>query len=230
MKKSYVVGLAALLFWSNGLFSIANCTVITTPWNSSISVDLSTGMEWLDVSETIGMSYDALVARMTTEGDSLYGWRYASGSEVSSFMASAGVVAAGGEINPEDVDFGNAMDLIEIWGGTEWGSPAKGYAGYGGNFIMADDGQCMYGYVPSGYLWAYPAGGLQILDIANLRIGGVGGVIETVQSNFPYGGCYGSALTRAGTGGTTPVPEPSTLLFLSSGIVALAGARIKTRR
>ncbi len=74
MKTSY--GMPALL--AGLLFSGAVQASIVD--HGDYLTDTATGLEWLDVTQTVNMSFDQVTAQLGS-GGSLEGWRYASGSE-----------------------------------------------------------------------------------------------------------------------------------------------------
>ena len=45
------------------------------------TTDTDSGLDWLDVTQTIAESYNTVNARISASGD-LYGWRFAAGDEV----------------------------------------------------------------------------------------------------------------------------------------------------
>jgi len=55
----------------------------------SFTRDTISGLDWLDLTETVNMSYDS-VSSQTGTGGSFEGWRYASSIELSSFWDNAG--------------------------------------------------------------------------------------------------------------------------------------------
>lgn len=55
----------------------------------SYTTDTTSGLEWLDVTATAGMTMDDVSAQLGSGGQ-FHGWRYASGNELNQFFANAG--------------------------------------------------------------------------------------------------------------------------------------------
>ena len=86
--KSIALGVSALI-----LSSSVNAAIISTDWQAAddnlITQDTNSGLEWLDLTVTVGMSYDAVSAQLGVGGD-YEGWRYATTSELIGFFDAFG--------------------------------------------------------------------------------------------------------------------------------------------
>lgn len=86
--KSIVLGASVLT-----LSTSVNAAIISADWQSTgdnlITQDTASGLEWLDLTVTVGMSYDAVSAQLGT-GGAYEGWRYATTSEVIGFFDAFG--------------------------------------------------------------------------------------------------------------------------------------------
>jgi hypothetical protein len=69
--------------------SSANAILID---NGTITLDSDTGIEWLDLTESINRSYDDVAGQFGTGGD-FAGWRHANFTEVSTLFANGGFAA-----------------------------------------------------------------------------------------------------------------------------------------
>jgi hypothetical protein len=54
----------------------------------------SGGLDWLDLTETRGVSYNTISAQLTDSSSSLYGWRYATGQEFDLLMQDFGFTSS----------------------------------------------------------------------------------------------------------------------------------------
>ena len=81
-----------------GLASSANALLIEADYINSgdglITVDTVTGLEWLDLTETDGMSFNMVEAELLV-GGSLFGYRYATLGEVYQLWDNAGINTVG---------------------------------------------------------------------------------------------------------------------------------------
>jgi hypothetical protein len=67
------------------IVSPANAAIIDNDWYTT---DTESGLDWLDVTETVGMSYNIVFAQLVT-GGTYEGWRYATGDEVNTLVSNA---------------------------------------------------------------------------------------------------------------------------------------------
>ncbi len=74
---------------------------------NSITIDSVSGLEWLDLTYTGGLSYDLVSGNLT--GGTWDGWRHASGAEVGAFWTSGGAYGSAGSW---------VADVIDLWGFT----------------------------------------------------------------------------------------------------------------
>ena len=91
MKKSRLLGAVCGCL---AIFSFdASATIISTDWrfagDNLITQETDSGLEWLDLTVTDGLSYYDVVALMG-DGGSLQGWRYATRAEVGSLWDAFG--------------------------------------------------------------------------------------------------------------------------------------------
>ena len=76
---------------SLGFFSlIANATIIDL---GNITRDTNTRLDWLDVTETLNMSYDDVIVQMGI-GNKYERWRYATAAELDQLIINFGYSAA----------------------------------------------------------------------------------------------------------------------------------------
>ena len=79
------------------------------------TTDSTTGLDWLDLTETRGQSYDEIVSQMGT-GQRYEGWRHASRDEVTTFWQDAGGT---GPFSGAALGTTNWVgDLQRLWGVT----------------------------------------------------------------------------------------------------------------
>jgi hypothetical protein len=69
-----------------GFLNIAHATIID---NGAFTTDTATGLDWLDVSATVNLSYNQVNATLLGAGQLYDGWRYAVLDEVSTFIGNA---------------------------------------------------------------------------------------------------------------------------------------------
>ena len=99
------------------LSTSVNAALISTDWqnvgDNFITQDTDSGLEWLDLTETVGMSYDQVTAQMAT-GGSLAGWSYATSSQISGFFDSAG--GSGDYTGSSEANNGVVESVSTFWG------------------------------------------------------------------------------------------------------------------
>lgn len=86
------------------------------------TLDKNSGLEWLDTSFTIGKSYNDVLA-LTTAGQSLEGWRFATYDEFTSIFTSRGYSFGGTSKLTADTSIQNNNDffvtIIDMLGPTK---------------------------------------------------------------------------------------------------------------
>lgn len=158
------------------------------------TIDTDTNLEWLDLTETLGLSYaDALASSFVT----VDGFRSATSLEVSALFTNAGV---GTQDNlAREVDFAGASLLLDLVGCTL--APA----------VCATTSNP----IGTGYAEWSPGTGRRALYRTDAINGGRGAA--TIQSSF-----LTTANPQIGTFLVRVVPEPSTALLLLGGLAALS--------
>ena len=165
--------------------------------NGSTTTDTDTNLEWLDLTETLGLSYaDALTSSFVT----VDGFRAATSLEVAELFTNAGV---GTQDNlAREVDFAGASLLLDTLGCTLTPAVCATSPNLSG----------------TGYAEWSPGTGRRAL----YRVDGINGGrgAATIQSSFVTGADPG-----IGTFLVRVVPEPSTGLLMLGGLMGLSMKR-----
>ncbi len=167
--------------------------------NGSYTTDTERGLDWLDLTETIGMSYNDVSSQFGF-GGLFEGWQYATRNEISTLINAAG---GDGIYNGRSTsNNGVVIPLLELWGGTAGQYESRvltgDSAGHGNVYFVGlfDD--------PS-YYYSLTSDSISMFD----------DMIFPVLFGSPV---LGSALVRS------TVPEPTTMWLLGVGVFALFGA------
>ena len=103
-----------------GLSVTAHAALNSADWKTSgdglITIDTATGLEWLDVSYTVGRSYNDVSAAVVTPEDDLFGWDYATLAEVEELWINAGIDTTETFWTP--INYLAVIDLIALLGAT----------------------------------------------------------------------------------------------------------------
>jgi len=167
----------------------------------SLTIDTSTGLAWLDVPITRGMSFNDVVAQ-TGPGGPFEGFRYATAEEIGILFHSAGIVNVD-VVFPPPTDRQPALNLISLVGATLFDSGYVGTMGISSTFatnVGATDRRLM----PTLWICCSP-----VTYDPRVFLSGTTG--DSQRADF------------AGSWLVTQVPEPSSiaLLFLGTGALAL---------
>ena len=170
--------------------------------------DPNTGLMWLDLTLTQGLTHDYVVANLLGVGQTYEGYRYATGAEVSTLFTDAGIT------NPyygaPNAEAGSYQSLIALLGSSA-GNPPFTYPVSVSWGLTADLNQ-------AGNLW-----------IAIVYLETVNAQYQVAQTQFTelspsqYSGTLGSFLVA------TPLPAALPLFATGLGALGLFGWRRKRK-
>lgn len=183
----------------------------------AITVDTSTGFEWLDLSLTANISAATMNTRLSDSLDPLKiaGFRRATLAEVQSFFTNAGITGAYDDTNRQSL-FAPADGLLDLLGALTV------VQFFDGREIRGSTGMTATPFLGPGTPQPVTTVTLVVNDnTANPSVGtstgriGLGGIPNTADETF-----IGHFLVRSNV-----VPEPSALLLSSIGLGCVALCR-----
>lgn len=211
--KSIALAASTLVFSTS-----ANAAIISVDWQSAgdnlITQDTASGLEWLDLTVTAGMSYNEVSAQLGT-GGAFEGWGYATVAQVEGLWTA----------------FGGDSAYYNGWS-TQNNGLFDVMAPYVGDLVCHDQqSSCVTGQGYSWWLTETPQGGTStsVLDVlvssdawtnpeaalkdyfGNFNAGPV--PLDASQSEL------GSALVRP----ISAVPVPAAVWLFGSGLLGLVG-------
>ena len=169
--------------------------------NVNFTTDTATGLDWLDVTESIGLSYNFVTSQMGAGGQ-FDGWSYASTIQIQFFVSNAGgTIPMSGWSSAND---GVVAPLLNLWGTTQ---PFAESRLINGTFILGN---------PSVTILSDDPNQSQHLtqDFISLN--------ETTIVPSGSSPIYGSALVRSSS---SVVPLPASVWLFISALVGLAGKK-----
>ena len=205
MKKNFlkIASVALVLALSNN----ANATLID---NGSFTTDTLTGLDWMDLTETVDLSYD-YVSSQFGKGGEFEGWTLASRSQVLEFFGNAGGsgVYSGWSTNNSGV----VTPLLDLWG--DFSTDIQNNSVH---FLL--DEVDIFDRHRLVYLFDTTKSHTGLAnDLINIDHGFWTDSSDSTQ--------VGSALVRSSF---APVPEPTTMLLFGTGLAGLAGSRIRRKK
>lgn len=216
-KKIFLSKIATLTILL--LFSlVANASLVSMDWKSAgdgtLTYDDRSGLWWLDLTETAGMSYSQVSAQLST-GGLLEGWRYATITEAREIYAQFGLTSGAATTLPiEDFRaaiatmnsyFGDLLDFTNTnsgsWAisGTEWD------VSYPDWHIMIE-------------AYTYNSGDSAELDL--------GGYAADLNMSWEYAG----SLLVTDSNPASVVPLPAALLLFPAGLFVFGLAGVRRRQ
>lgn len=190
--------------------------------HGAVTTDTITGLDWLDLTATVSMSFDDVVA-LSLPGGLLSGWRHASRAEVVQFWQDAGGVGPFTGEAKGTTEW--VRSLQELWGKTypfQYSGP-NGVIYQTSIAMTSDQSQTC----STCNLTVYFADNTNVVDSS------YGDIAEAMQLNEAYTWQgqrpIGHALVRASQYTLSTVPEPSTLGLLCAGGLFLVPRRLFRR-
>ena len=188
----------------------------------STTVDSQSGLEWLDLSASNGLSFTQVSAGFGASG-AFDGYRYATSAEVADLLGEFGLPVAPYATYPTSL--APQLAQFDSYLGLNFGGlgPAYGFQAMVGDAIAG-----FSGYHP--LFFAFP-------NSANTALGSgpfVAAGDRLIDANAEVTVGYGENFAERNLGhflvrSVSPVPEPSTWLLLAGGL-ALIGVQVRARR
>ena len=178
--------------------------------NGKYTTDTITGLDWLDLTETRGLSFDDVSSQLGI-GQRYEGWRFASRAEVTQFWEDAG---------------GQGPFTGKASGSNNWVGELQSFWGKTYPFVYTLNEYLIQGTIAmtSDISTSCPTCNLTVylLDNINDNNSSAGDYAEAVQLNEAYRSQgqapIGHALVRL----TSPIPEPASLPLYSLGLLVVA--------
>ena len=227
------IKILGMLLLSLTMIQPANAAFISRDWSnlndSAITFDTITGIEWLDLSETVGLTFTDVLAQ-TGVGGEYYGWRYANLSEVETLFTNFGFELASQHLTPvtqEELDSINQIssfmgDTLGNWYDTWQSLPGYGSGVWG---ITGEFSETRPDRLYSFYAQTADYDETFILQSDNYTIHYEASAQDYLGS-FLVAGIQGPVSFPEPP--TTTVPLPASVWLFASGLVGLLGFRKRT--
>lgn len=190
----------------------ANSAIINSDWNNAgdslITRDTTSGLNWLDLTVTTGMSYNEVFGELMLEGGRLEGYRFATSDEVISLWAQFGINLSSGVQNIITPSISNVETASSYLGNTV-SSVSPDYTGSIG-MLHTEWGPDLVN----------SAGAFNFEGSSFLEGIGARGVFFDTGSDF-----IGTYLVSQ-----SPVPLPASIWLFFTGLIALVSFSINKRQ
>ncbi len=171
---------------------------------NSLVFDTTTGLHWLRIGFTLGMSYTGVAAQLGT-GGSFAGYRYATASEAETLFEDFGVIA--GEVNGGS--FANLASPV---------ASMLSLLGTGDTVNLTQETYALTAEVPS-------AGSHHLVYYATVGNGSAGFVLNDPSGSLPDSATQVNVWGPISSLLVLDVPEPGSAVLLLSGLAALVAGR-----
>jgi hypothetical protein len=190
----------------------------------NVTRDTSTGLDWLDLTETIGQTSESIAGSIAVNGDRA-GYRFATSAEVQLLWQNLALTDQNNTPQLNSLsDYFAAVDTFNLLGNTlassSFNGSSLGSIGFiadecslnqGGTLIVSN---CASGY----YLSEESLGGSLLLSIESFDTADVGSAINSSED------FVGSYLVAASP---SPIPVPAALWLFVSATLGLVGIKRK---
>ena len=187
--------------------TLSSLDLVTGSGAGDITFDSQTGLEWLDLTKTAGLSYNEIKNGTVTGFDFIAndGFRFATVSDVSTLFSNAGVTVFNTESATSLAPFQLLFGLMGCTGNCSLSQPfLRGYADFD---------------VFNSSLSAAPFFQLNTSTTAKADIT----ILNIPKTSFTSS--IGSFLVR----NSAEVPEPSSIILFGVGLLGLAGIRRRSK-
>lgn len=209
------------LFLLAGLVSNAGAALLSLNdpqfGQDSITRDTATGLDWLDVTESQGLSFQT-VQNQTAAGGTFAGFRHATRSEIFTLWNNAGIPDTSGAVTQSN--FQPIRDLQQLLGRTTIGTPGTTFEDVWLTQGLFNDTQSFTGVSNADLGTTGPNN--PIVSERNTGFASITTGVSPTSGASPFGNWLVRADSQDDDGDDdVTVPEPSTLLLLLTA--ALAG-------
>ena len=209
MKQEVLTGLASGLLLV-GIVEVANADLIGY---ASTVFDTDTNLEWCTLTETTGFSYNQMLANFIDTNSRFYGYSYATTSDLYTLWNNAGYT---GDFYNETTEPANVTAITYLY--TLFGQTGTRPVNRADALYDDGDGES------AGTSYLVP----EYKGYSVARIFTDSSSPDDVNWSMVPGNNMGSWVHKSSV--PTPVPEPTTLLLVGTGLCCLVGSRLRKKK
>ena len=213
---SLVLACCLNLLPSSGTQAALISADLLAPGDGLITRDTATNLDWLDLTPTIGLSFNQVAGG--AGGWTSLGFRYATTTEVMGLYTDAGIVIFGGTTSPLNVP--GVSLLLGLMGITSTVGPTPSETAIG----LAESVPPDPTFAGTGFITLFPALPPSTpVDIASAAV--TSAPFPGLPSKSEGSNQRGSYLVRTAVIGTVPEPAISSLILLGIAVAGLVSRR-----